>query len=299
MGNSVPHQCRPCPIQGPKRATVVAGFFADRFNCYVDERDLAKGSLRHSVIRYNEIMLDPPGTRRRWFQFRLRTLLVMTVLTGTGLTAIRIPLQRARAQQHAVKAILNMGGTIDYSDQYSWPEWLRISLGDELGKNVSAVYLADKTLAEADLMHVQAFPQLTSLNLDRTHITDAAMLHLEGLTQLRELSLAEAQITNAGMVSLRTMKRLEVLNLFFTQVGDNGLASLQGMSRLRSLTLRATPITDAGLVHLRGLPDLQSLDLSRTQITDAGLIHLGQISQLFWLELNNTHITPSYSPTAF
>src|SRR5262245_49533511 len=58
--------------------------------------------------------------RRRWCQFRLRTLIVCVVLVSMVLGALGTRLQRARRQAEAVAAIRRHGGHITYD--YSFPD---------------------------------------------------------------------------------------------------------------------------------------------------------------------------------
>ena len=61
-----------------------------------------------------------PGRRRRWYQFNLRTLIVITVLISILLGLFAIRLQRARRQAAAVATIRTHGGHVVYD--YSFPD---------------------------------------------------------------------------------------------------------------------------------------------------------------------------------
>jgi hypothetical protein len=61
-----------------------------------------------------------PGRRRRWYQFSLRMLTVITVLISILLGLFAIRLQRARRQAAAVATIKKHGGHVVYD--YSFPD---------------------------------------------------------------------------------------------------------------------------------------------------------------------------------
>ena len=77
---------------------------------------------------------EPPKRKRRWFQYSLRTLLLLTMALGIGSRWITV---RAQRQKAAVDAILNDGGAVVYDYQIDaaggvipdakppGPDWLR------------------------------------------------------------------------------------------------------------------------------------------------------------------------------
>ena len=73
---------------------------------------------------------------RRWFQFRLRTLLVLMLLFGLVIGWLVVPIQRVRRQRAAAEAIKQLGGEVLWSSN-AVPEeslgrvWLRKLLGND------------------------------------------------------------------------------------------------------------------------------------------------------------------------
>ena len=53
-----------------------------------------------------------PKPRRRWLQFSLRTLMVLMLVLGCGLSWLAREVQQARAQREAAKAIGKLGGRV-------------------------------------------------------------------------------------------------------------------------------------------------------------------------------------------
>ncbi len=59
---------------------------------------------------YAQGMTTSPPNRRRWYQFRLRTLLVFMLLVCVGLSWFSVKMDQARKQREAVEAIRKAGG---------------------------------------------------------------------------------------------------------------------------------------------------------------------------------------------
>jgi hypothetical protein len=71
------------------------------------------------------------------------------------------------------------------------------------------------------------FPELRSLGLQGTHVTNAALAVIKALPHLESLDLADTQIDDAGLEHLAEMKSLELLHIQRTNVTDRGLRSLR------------------------------------------------------------------------
>ena len=179
--------------------------------------------------------------RRHWFQYSLRSLLLLTLLPRLGMSWIAVKMQTARRQKEAVEAIRKLGGRVEYDYEVDQsgnpisyasppePVWLRNMLGEDF------------------------FATVVDVSLDNSSVTDAALEHLKGLTQLQWLALDGTPVTDAGLKHLKNLTRLQWLGLDATQVTDAGLEHLKRLSRLQSLGLGNTEVTDAGLEHLKGL----------------------------------------------
>jgi len=154
--------------------------------------------------------------KRRWFQFSLATLFLVTTALAVWLG---IWTDRARKQQRAVEAIRQRGGIVAYSYETEGgpgqptppgPRWLRDSLGIDYLDRVVAVNFTGDTFTDADLELLQGSPRLENLFLHSANITDAGLVHLQGLRELRVLRL-ECSITDAGMEHLTGLTRLRIL----------------------------------------------------------------------------------------
>jgi hypothetical protein len=222
---------------------------------------------------------DPPAERPRlrWYQFRLRTLLLFVLLVAVACSWPAAKAQRARRQARAVEAIRAAGGEVRYDYKFNAtvrppnlpaPAWLVRLLGVDFFADVVAVYYARSFF-----------------------IMDDDLENLEGLSQLQELDLNGPQVTDAGLEHLKELTKLEYLWLGCAQVTGAGLEHLKGLTNLRLLTLHCPEVTDAGLEHLKGLTNLEELDLRNTQVTDAGLEHLRELTNLRCLRVDAPQVT--------
>ncbi len=81
---------------------------------------------------------------------------------------------------------------------------------------------------------------------------------LAAFPQLSTLGLAGTPLTDEGMRHLNRLARLETLNLAKTKITDEGLAELLKLKKLRHLDVRGTGVTGAGVTALRRfLPELE------------------------------------------
>ncbi len=141
-------------------------------------------------------MEDKRPTRRRWFQFSLRTFFVASVLIGLGCAWIGMQLEQKRRHQSAVNEIVKLGGHIHLDNEEdspgwvkevpAWREWL---FGRYAGNHEVDLDLSD-TDATDSLLHQIRGMNLIMLWLDSTKVTDAGPMLLEGTAGLQVLSLA-------------------------------------------------------------------------------------------------------------
>ena len=243
---------------------------------------------------------DAARPRLRWYQYRLRTLLLFVLLVNIGMSAVATRMQKARRQRDAVAAIEKSGGSVWYDHEVDesgspllpghrpppWPSWLRTLFGDDFFRTVVTAYVE----SDAEFESLKQLDQLQHLSCGDS-VTNAGLARLKELRHLRNLDLIGDDSVAAGLEHITALTQLEELNLSNTDVGDAELERLKGMAQLRYLGLVGTRITDAGLRHLEGLTRLEDLTLNKTQIGDAGVQHLKGLKQLKRLGLGNTRVT--------
>lgn len=135
-----------------------------------------------------------------------------------------------------------------------------------------------------------------SVALCGADITDAEIAvvapHLLAFPELFTLDLSMSRVTDRGLRELHNLNHLGDLLLRYTQITDDGLANLQGWEKLYTLDLMNTRVSDRGLQLIASnCPSLRALDLDGTKITDSGLAHLHVLSKLEWLALANTAVS--------
>jgi len=238
-----------------------------------------------------------PKSRRRWYQYSLRTLLIVVTLAGCGFAWLGIRVREAREQAAAVAAISGLGGIVIYDYQVDargdpvhdaeppGPEWLHVLLGEGFFTKVYSVYLRGDAVKDAGLEHLNALAQLEYLGLGYTQVTDASLKQLNGMARLSWLDLAGTRVTDAGLVHLQGLSQLAVLYLERTGIGDAGLDHFKGLTQLQLLNLSHTKATDSGLEHLKGLVHLKELYLMGAPVTEEGVAELRKA-------LPDCHIVP-------
>lgn len=146
-----------------------------------------------------------PHTNRRWFRFRLRTLLIVMLLFGVALAPVAWQLDEIRRQRIVVEEILEHGGTVKYA-----------SYGD-------VIHVDLKRSDISDLSSLKALAKLERLWLYGTPVSDLSPLR--GLTQLEDLHFADTQVSDLS--PLRELTNLGSVYLTSTQVTDKEVADLQ------------------------------------------------------------------------
>ena len=202
--------------------------------------------------------MTAPKPKFRWFQFSLRTLLLLMLVASIGLSWFAMKLQHVRRQREVVVAIEKAGGEVEWYTT-STPQWLIHLLGERFFCTHITVSFYGNQITDKALEHLKGLTLLRCLGLQRTQVTANGLEHLKGLSRLQNLTLKDTQVTDAGLEHLKGMNQLQYLNLDWTQVTDAGLEHLKGLSQLRVLYLQGTQVTDTGLEHLKGLSQLEWL----------------------------------------
>ncbi|NNJ27740.1 leucine-rich repeat domain-containing protein [Alienimonas chondri] len=186
----------------------------------------------------------------------------------------------------------------------------------------------DTGFSEAPAIIAEKFPDLRSLELDRSDVYGAeGFAPLGRLTELRTLSLQETYPTDEELAPtlddadaepvLSALTNLETLNLRQTGVTsklmpvvgqltnlkslnlaeasgvrEEGLKELAGLTKLEDLDLWATGATDATMQEVvANFENLKALSLQQTKVGDEGLAALADLKQLERLDLSETQIT--------
>jgi Leucine-rich repeat (LRR) protein len=156
-------------------------------------------------------------------------------------------------------------------------------------EKLRSLELCYSTVRDSQLARLTKLPYLLELNLDSCPVGDWALGHLadNGVTpNLQTLDLADTDVTDSGMIHIAKFKQLKHLSLFYCNISNNGLRHISKLEHLETLNLDSRDISDDGLRHLSQLKRLKSLDIFSGRITDSGCGHIAMIgASLETLEL--------------
>jgi hypothetical protein len=151
---------------------------------------------------------EPTPPSRRWFQYRLRTLLIVMLVVSLGMGWVMKERRRIAARRDALK-------TAGFDELFipnvllkpRWREhqasWSIILLGGNWPEFAMAISCRSDGTTDADLVHLVELTQLQELHLSGTRVTDAGLMHLRRLTQLQWLYLDGTQATDTGVARLQ------------------------------------------------------------------------------------------------
>ncbi len=168
-----------------------------------------------------------------------------------------------------------------------WIESLGGSVTTDAAQLVTGVSLRGSWVTDTDLRRLTEFPDLATLDLSLTRITDQGMAELKGLRNVTDLNLYYAEyVSGCGRCGGGSWKKLKHLNLRGTKSSDTALEHIAGITSLQSLDVGSTLMTDVGLERLTTLTDLKELAMGGNELGDAGLQALRQLPALTYLDLS-------------
>jgi hypothetical protein len=144
--------------------------------------------------------------KRRWYQFSLRTLLLLVVLAAIGLGLVASWAQRERSREMAVEKLEALGAEVRYEEEEEQviERWARNLFGLDHGV-VVWVDLSASQVTDAGLEHLKGLTNLGVLDLVATQVSDAGLEHLKGLTSLWGLDLSSTQVTDEDVRKLEAV----------------------------------------------------------------------------------------------
>lgn len=157
--------------------------------------------------------------------------------TATGLPPIYFKLAITSALPSPLKAFCgSASGRWIFSQ---WPVIYRVDLrgvsdpeeirrvleANSVFGNVTELVLYRSGVEDRHMQLVrEGFPQLHSLKVNDTNITDAGVAELQGHPKLRHINLQQTLITDSSLPYFNTMPKLKELNL-----GETGVTSIQSL----------------------------------------------------------------------
>jgi hypothetical protein len=202
-----------------------------------------------------------PDLGRRWFQFSLRSLLIVMAIVAIALGTF---IHRLEEQRWAILAVRAAGGAIrsQVLDSNSLPARRQAAIAQV----VAAEY---KSAEETNRQTPGTYPldeirRLREIWLKEEHPSDEAsrptwlpkgLLPDEWFQYVEEVDLHECEIDGA-VSKLQGFRDLRVLNLSSTSVTDADVGVLCQLKSLRRLSLWGTKISEDGANRIQNaLPD--------------------------------------------
>jgi uncharacterized membrane protein len=101
-------------------------------------------------------------------------------------------------------------------------------------------------------------PNMVSMDLSSTAITDNSVKLLASAKDLRMIRLSETKISDASLDTLAGLKNLESINLYGTRVTDAGVEKLKSLTNLKRLYLWQTDVSAGAIDKLKqAIPGLE------------------------------------------
>lgn len=200
-------------------------------------------------------------TRTRANLARARAALMLVLIAFPGSARAAEPAAEIATEQQAIAALVKLGGVMMRAEQ-------RPS-----GRTVVAVNFSGQALFQDDwLKPLAAMPNLKTLRLAGTSLSDAGLAHVKKLDKLETLFLAETKITDAGLVRLAACRQLRTLDVSRTSVTQVGIATLRKSSP--QLNIIAEPEKLAAPGDAAALRGSKQIDAPLTQRFAEGQIRL-------------------------
>jgi hypothetical protein len=208
---------------------------------------------------------EPKPVRRRWFQFSLRTMIVVTAIFCILLATWIIPSER---QRRACKTLNGSGGVYLFENE-KFNRYLNGPFEENSAarrwygyyfNNVRKIFCYHTS--EVDW---GAFPHLQELiwmrdTTSTEPVTDKFLADLAKYNrQLEKLTLIEAMIQPESMSHFSSFNKLRSLDFRYTDLSNCSLDSVSSLKELSYLNLLGTKVRDRELVKLKDLPHLKNI----------------------------------------
>lgn len=164
------------------------------------------------------------------------------------------------------------------------------------GLSASEQLAADWEASYGSRAKVDDDGRVLQLTIRSADFADADCARLTSMPDLESLDLSGTSITNDSLATLAQLKSLRTLKLSGTVVTDAGLAALAEAPALEDLSLARCPLDTLTESGVGQLVSLTSLDLMDTQITDDAGAALSKLTNLQKLYVGRTKISSSILP---
>ena len=177
------------------------------------------------------------------------------------------------------------------------PKWITdaggVVLHDNAGR-ITGVDLRSSWVTDVDLVEIAKIPDLKTLDLSLSRVTDRGLRALKPADTIVDLNLYFAElVTDEGMSIIKGWKHLKRPNVRGTKITDTTLKFVASVPTLESLDIGYAEVTDVGLDRLTSMTSLRELTIGGNKLTDAGVHLLRQLPQLTYLDVGGEQRTDS------
>ncbi len=153
--------------------------------------------------------------------------------------------------------------------------------------------LSGPLFGDEEVVRVAAIPWLWQVNLSNSRVTGRGLEALSGLPELKSLDLSRTTLSNEDFTAVTKLTTLsELLLNDCPWLTDEHLHSLIELQNLQKLELSSAGVTAAGIGGLSALPKLKHLTVGHcATLDDSSVEHLVRLSSLDDLELPNTDLS--------
>lgn len=266
------------------------------------------------------------GSRRKWFQFSLATLVTITFVTSTVMAFVSAAMRRAEKERRAIVEIISLGGDAFYREMSPFgspvlsaiPEplpqpTLSSILSSPSAYRVIGVSLAYETYTYKDVwfeststrpaVHRKGSPWSYAsefgwdIGWPTNHEGQAHLMDLKRLARFNELEfvdLGEREVVDRDFEDLACLTGLKVVVArHASRLTHQGIDSLASLSHLQVLRLNECCIGVNTLQALARLQGLKMLDLRRCKFEPGGLRFVRDLKGLDALTLEDASIVDS------
>jgi len=180
-------------------------------------------------------------------RYSVRRLLLVVALLCIALGFLSIELRRAHRQRQAVLAVERRGGVVEFDfwdaegEASEIRQWARRLIGRHLFSRVVRINFYSSAVMQG---------RAVSIGDLRVPLSDDDLLLLAAFPELESLGLSDTEITNRAIDHLLEFRKLEVLALQRTDIDDGCVDRLSKMKQLRWLFVDQTSVTKEGAQRL-------------------------------------------------
>ena len=133
---------------------------------------------------------------------------------------------------------------------------------------------------------------LVEVDLRHCWLTDPDFKRIGQMPQLQSIQLGYTKVTDQGLEYLKALTQVRVLDLYYAEsISDAGLAHLKNWQHLKSLNVRGTKVTSTLFDHLVAMPELEELDVGFSRVNDDNFERLGELPKLRRLSIGGNKMS--------